>query len=179
MQKIKRHPVFLALIIILCGIGISLLFINPNSFIKVIYIFVGIILIAMGLFKILNYHNEQSLLIFGALNILEGLLFMFYHNFIVTIIIGLAFVAAPIYEIIKSNNKKETALKALPSFLIALVLIFSGDFFVNIFVKVLGALAIILALYYLFIFIFYVDKEKKVIKRGDVIDVEAEVRERE
>ena len=128
--------------------------------------------------------KRKSLNIILIIIFIIGILIMFVHNWIVTIILGLAFVVFPLYRISKSIDKKERFKQELPLLIIGLVITLSGDLIANIFIKALGVLLVLLAIY-LFINIFTdkiaiyrfkrVNTTQKRDQRSDnVIDVEYE-----
>ena len=187
MDKIKRHPYLLVSTIITLLIGISLILADHNKVINFIYFAIGGGLILTGLYKVLllDYNKNKTYLYDGAINIVVGILLMFVHNFIVTLILGLVFLIFPIIRIFKSNARKSTFKRELPLLIIGLVIALSGDLLANIFVKILGVLFILLAVY-LFVNIF-TDKitvikfsstrTKHNPQRDNVIDVDYEERD--
>ena len=155
MEKIKRHPYLLISTIITLLIGIWLILTDHNRIINFIYFVVGGGLILTGLYKVLllDYNKNKTYLYDGVINIVIGILIMFVHNFIVTLILGLIFVIFPIIRIVKSSDSKSTLKRELPLLIIGLVIVLSGDLLANIFIKFLGVLFILLAIY-LFVSIF-------------------------
>ena len=100
------------------------------------------------------------------MNIIIGIMIILFHNFIIMLLLGLTFLVFPILRIIKSKYKKETFKLELPLIILGIIICFSGDLFVNVFVKVLGVLLILFAIYQ-FISIF---KENLRIVKIDNID---------
>lgn len=152
MKKIKEHPILLVSSLFFLLIGIFLIVSNPDYVVNMIYWIVGLPCIISGVIKLITYENNEDFFD-GITSIVIGVAFIFFHNFIVTIILGVLFIGFPIYRIIKSYNRKERFLQELPLLIIGLVMMLSGDLLINIFIKVLGVIAILYALY-LFIAIF-------------------------
>jgi uncharacterized membrane protein HdeD (DUF308 family) len=155
MDKIKRKPHLLISSIITLVIGIWLLFTDYTKIINFIYFIVGGGLILTGLYKVLlmDFRKNKTYMYDGFIDIVIGILIMFVHNFIVTIILGLIFVLFPIIRIVKSNEPMHTFKRELPLLIIGLVIALSGDLLAKIFIKFLGVLFILLAIY-LFVNIF-------------------------
>lgn len=155
MDKIKRKPHLLISSIITLVIGIWLLFTDYTRIINFIYFIVGGGLILTGLYKVLlmDYRKNKTYMYDGFIDIVIGILIMFVHNFIVTIFLGLIFVLFPIIRIVKSDEPMHTFKRELPLLIIGLVIALSGDLLAKIFIKFLGALFILLAVY-LFVNIF-------------------------
>lgn len=185
MKKLRENPVLLVSSIISLIIGIWLLTTDSSRVLGSIYFLIGGGLILTGISKILmnNYSNESSYVYDGIVNIVIGVAIMFVHDLIISVILGVLFVIFPIIRIYKSVDKKERFKQELPLLIIGLVIALSGDLIGNIFVKALGVLLILLAVY-LFICIFTDKiriikitrgKETKVKNNKDnVIDVEYE-----
>lgn len=184
MKKIKLHPYLLISSIITLIIGLWLIFTDYHRIINFIYFIVGGGLIITGISKLLvaNY-NQKSYFYDGITNIVIGILIMFVHNLIVTIILGLAFIVFPLIRIYNSNDRKYAFKRELPLLIIGLVIALSGDLIANIFVKILGGLFILLAIYlFLNIFLekisyikFYkTTNNKNLHSQDNVIDVEFE-----
>lgn len=185
MIKIRKHPYLLVLSIICLVLGLTLIFTDYVRIINFIYFIVGGGLIITGISKLLmgNNLNDKTYLYDGITNIIVGVLIMFVHNMIMTIILGLLFIIFPLFRIIKSVDKKYAFKRELPLLIIGLVIALSGDLIAEVFVKFLGVLFILLAIY-LFVNIFIEKinikvfkfssiKEEKTINRN-IIDVEYE-----
>lgn len=155
MKRIRENPVLFISSIFTFFIGLWLILTDHNRIINFIYLIIGGGLIITGISKILmeKHSNDKSFIYDGLLNVIIGFSIMFVHNWIVTIILGLCFVIFPLYRIYKSNDKKACFKRELPLLIIGLVITLSGDLIANIFIKVLGALFILLSIY-LFINIF-------------------------
>jgi uncharacterized membrane protein HdeD (DUF308 family) len=187
-NKIKKHPYLLLASITSLILGIFLLLVNPSNILDFLYLSIGFMVVMIGVSKLYTSNQNQKALYDGALDILIGILFIFFHNFIITMILGLLFLVFPIIRILKSSYKGIAFKSELPLLILGLVMIFSGDLLVSIFVKVLGVFLIVLAIY-LFISIF-IDKlqffvvtnqnveSSKTRKREDIVDVTYEERER-
>lgn len=152
LKKIKEHPILLISSLFFLLMGIFLILSDPGYVINLIYWLVGLPCIFSGIFKLIFYQDNEDFFE-GLVSIIIGICFIFLHNFIVTIILGLVFIGFPIYRIIKSNHKKEMFLQELPFLIIGLVMMLSGDLIIHIFIKVLGVIAILYAIY-LFVSIF-------------------------
>ena len=184
MIRLKQNPILLISSIVSLVLGLWLLTTDYNEILGMIYFLIGGGLILTGISKLYlkNKSNEGSYLYDGAINIIVGVMIMFVHDLITTIILGVIFVLFPIIRICKSTSKKETFKRELPLLIIGLVIALSGDLIGNIFVKILGVLFILLAIY-LFINIFTDKisfyktrkiKKDKVVDSNNVIDVEYE-----
>ena len=187
MDKIKRHPYLFAATIVSLLIGIWLICSDHNRIISTVYFLVGGGLILTGLYKmlLLDYRENKTYLYDGILNIIIGMLIMFVHNFIATLILGLVFAALPVVRIVKSDDPKSALKKEFPLLIIGLVIAFSGDLLANVFIKLIGILFILLAVY-LIVSIF---TEKIIVvklknkrskhnqERDNVIDVDYEERD--
>ena len=182
MRKLRENPVLLVSSIVCLIIGLWLLTTDPNRILNSVYFLIGGGLIITGISKILMNSNssEKSYLYDGTVNIVIGILIMFVHDFVISIILGILFIAVPVIRIYKSADKKESFKQELPLLLIGLVIALSGDLIANIFIKGLGILFILFAIY-LFVCIFserirfyytYIKTEK--IKKDNVIDVDYE-----
>lgn len=184
MNKIKRHPYLLISSIISLVMGLMLLFSDYTRIINFIYFIVGGGLIVTGISKILmeNYSRDKTYVYDGIVNILVGVMIMFVHNIIVTIILGAIFIVFPLLRIFRSTDKKSSFKRELPLLIIGLVIALSGDLIAEVFIKFLGALFILFAIY-LFINIFtgkisfikfsyHSTQEEK--SQSDVIDVDFE-----
>jgi drug/metabolite transporter superfamily protein YnfA len=184
MERFRKHPYLLigSIIAVMCGIW--LLFTDPSKVIGMIYFLVGGVLILTGIYKLLVSNNKDKMYIYdGAIDVIVGISFMFFHDLIITIILGLIFVIFPLVRTFRSKDKKATFKREIPLLIIGLVIALSGGLMGTIFVKILGGISILFGIY-LFINIytdkFNVLKRKKVKKeyhkRDDVIDVEYEER---
>lgn len=185
MNKLRRHPYLLALSIISFIVGLTLIVSDYTRIINLIYFIIGGGLVFTGISKFLmgNEFQDKSYFYDGVSNIIIGVLIMFVHNFVVMMILGMLFVLFPLYRIYKSADKKYAFKRELPLLIIGLVIALSGDLIAEAFVKILGGLFIVLAIY-LFVNIFieklninvfgytYVNEEKMINK--DIIDVEYE-----
>ena len=185
MNKLRNHPYLLIGSIVAVMSGIWLLFTDPTKVINMIYFFLGGGLILTGLYKLLVSNNNDKMYIYdGALDVVIGISFMFFHDLFITIVLGLTFAVFPIARIIRSSDRKQTLKRELPLLIIGLVIALSGGLMGSIFVKILGGFSILLGIY-LFINI-YTDKlnfmKKKRTKtkekhnRDNVIDVDYEER---
>lgn len=182
MNKIRKHPFLLTASIVSLILGLLLILSDHNEVINFIYFAIGGGLIITGISKIAleNNYRDKTYYYDGILDIVIGILIMFVHNFIVTIILGAMFVVFPLMRIIKSNDKKYAFKKELPLLIIGLVIALSGDLIANIFIKGLGILFILFAIY-LFACIFserirfyYTYNKTEEIKKDNVIDVDYE-----
>ena len=185
MRKLRENPVLLVSSIVCLIIGLWLLTTDPNRILNSVYFLIGGGLIITGISKILMNSNssEKSYLYDGTVNIVIGILIMFVHDFVISIILGILFIVFPVIRIYKSADRKESFKQELPLLLIGLVIALSGDLIGGIFVKLLGAVLIILAIY-LFVGIFtdkikfikikYGSKMKRKGSRDNVIDVDYE-----
>ena len=155
MKKLKENPVLLISSIFSLILGLWLLLTDSTRIINFIYFIVGGGLIVTGISKILleNKFNDKSYTYDGVVDIVIGILVMFVHDTLLTIILGLLFVVFPIIRIVKSIDKKMTFKRELPLLIIGLVIALSGDLIADLFIKILGVLIILLAIY-LFICIF-------------------------
>ena len=151
MDKIKRHPYLFVATIVSFLIGVWLICSDHNRIINTVYFLVGGGLIFTGLSKmlLLDFSKNKTYLYEGVTNVVVGMLIMFIHNFIVTLILGLIFVAFPVIRIFKSGDFASAIKKEFPLLIIGLVIAFSGDLLANIFVKFIGVLFVLLAIYLL------------------------------
>ena len=186
MRKLQEHPYLLLTSIFSMALGISLMFADANVIINFIYWGLSIILIIGGLAKIIfkqYVYNQISGLALadGVVDIIVGILFLFFHNIIVTIILGILFMVLPIVRIFKSRDRKQTLKKESPMLVTGLVIALCGDALGFVVVKIIASIFILLAIY-LFINIFtdkiafWNKKESKPkMKRNDsIIDAEYE-----
>ncbi len=184
MNKLKNNPLLLIGSIISLVIGLMLVFTDYQRIINFIYFVVGGGLIITGISKLIIENNTQdkSYMYDGIIDIVIGIFIMFVHDLIVTVILGILFIIFPIVRIIKSDTKKYTFKKELPLLIIGFVIALSGDLIAGIFIKILGVLMILLAIY-LFVCIF--TQKIRIINVGyhsdstdnankDIIDVECE-----
>lgn len=183
IEKLRKHPYLLIGSIVCIITGIFLLISDPVRIINMIYFLLGGGLILTGIYKLILSENKEKMYMYdGIVDVIVGISFMFFHDLIITIILGLIFIAFPVVRIIKSIDKFKTFKKELPLLIIGLVIALSGGLMGNIFVKILGALFVLLGIY-LFINIF-TDKinilksknTSKNTRRKDVIDVDYEER---
>ena len=149
MDKIKRHPYLFVATIISLLIGIWFICSDHNKIISTVYFLVGGGLILTGLYKmlLLDYKGNKTYLYDGIISIVTGILIMFVHNFIVTLILGLAFAIFPVIRIVNSDDSRSAFKKEFPLLIIGLVIAFSGDLLANVFIKFIGVLFILLAIY--------------------------------
>ena len=185
MKKLRENPVLLISSIVCLIVGMWLLTTDPNRVLNSIYFLIGGGLIVTGISKILmnKYSAENSYVYDGLVNIVIGVLLMFVHDLFISIILGILFVIFPLIRIYKSNDKKSTFRQELPLLLIGLVIALSGDLIGGIFVKIIGVVLLILAIY-LFVGIFTgkikfikinnVHKSTSRKSRDNVIDVDYE-----
>jgi hypothetical protein len=186
MRKLQEHPYMLLSSIVVLGLGISLMFTDANVVINIIYWAIGSFLILMGAAKILfkqHIYNQISAfaLADGLVDLIVGILFLFFHNIIVTIILGLCFMIFPIIRIIKSSDHKQTLKKELPLLITGLVIALCGDALGLVVVKIIAGILILFGIYlFLTIFIekiaFWTIKgpKNKKQRKDSVIDAEYE-----
>lgn len=155
MNKIKNNPFLLVSSVVSLVLGLWLLFTEPTRIINLIYFIVGGGLIVTGISKLLleSRFSDKSYTYDGVVNIAIGILIMFVHDTLITIILGLAFVVFPIIRIVKSVDKNYAFKQELPLLIIGLIIALSGDLIAQIFIKILGVLFILFAIY-LFVCIF-------------------------
>lgn len=155
MDKIRKHPYILLTSFIFLIVGIFLIVVDAKEIINFVYNTIGVLCILSGILKIYisSRTSDDEYLFDGVINIAVGVALLFFHNFVVTLILGLLFVAFPIIRIFKSKDKLNAFQKELPLLIIGLVIILSGDLLADVFLKIVGILFILYAIY-LFISIF-------------------------
>ena len=147
MSKIERHPYILLSSVISLVMGVVMLFVNPEMIIGFVYYLLGMLLISIGLFKLNSEFKTKNDTYNGIMNIIIGIMIILFHNFIIMLLLGLTLLVFPIVRIIKSKYKKETFKLELPLIILGVIICFSGDLFANVFVKILGVLLILFAIY--------------------------------
>lgn len=186
MRKLQEHPYLLLASIITMALGISLMFSDANVVINFVYWGLGCILIIGGIAKILfkqYIYNQISGLALadGVVDIIVGIVFLCFHNIIVTIILGIIFMILPIVRIVKSRDHKQMLKKESPMLVTGVVIALCGDALGFVVVKIFAGMLILLAVY-LFITIF-VEKiafwnksypKNKSNRHGGIIDAEYE-----
>lgn len=183
MNKFKQHPVLLFFSILFLVFGLWFILDDAAKIISLVYGVIGVCLIVTGAAKLLMKHPKYTY--DGLVNIVIGIVIMFFHNFILTIILGAIFIVFPLVRICLSNMKKDAIKRELPYLIFGLVIILCGDIFTIILIKIIGVIFLILSLF-LFVsiftkkvinindFMFYVNSEGRELSYDNVIDVEYE-----
>lgn len=156
-------------------LGIILLAVPAANIINTIYTILGIGLILFGIIQFIGSQSDKITLSNGILDIVIGILFIFFHNEIVMIILAVLFIIFPIVRIIQAADKKLQFKIELPALIIGLLIAFCGDTIMTIMVKVIGAVLVVLAIY---LFITRSDfKTLKRKKKPNTIDAKYEERD--
>lgn len=132
--------------ILLFLIGLFFCFGNTELLTKIIFIVIGILIIASNILPLIDsikkklYFNLATHLI----EVIFGILFIFVHNKAISIIIGIIFIIIPIINIIISNDKRETLNYYLPSLIFGiLVLVLGPSLIGHVLFLILGIVSII------------------------------------
>ena len=147
-QKATKHIFWMITMFVGFVVGLLLLILPIKWIVDFTYISIGLLIVVLGFVKIAKFRKGNIINYYdGTFHIILGILVMFSHKVITMVIVALLLIALPIYRIIRSKNKKLSLHQELVYLCLGLVIIFCGDFFAGAFVKILGAILLLLAIY--------------------------------
>lgn len=172
---------------------IGLLFVViPSATLKdMIFVFVGIVITLTSLFPTIYFFNLASHdnrfytpAIASFVSLIIGIMFIFWHNFVLSIILGVVLIVLPVIRIIFSENKWREFKRQIPYFVLATLLFFIPfDAILGVVFKVFGGLLMAISLLGIVLVSIAIRKEDKAnqnhddnnhddFNKRDLIDVE-------
>lgn len=91
---------------------------------NILFYVVGFLLIVEGILGIVFgvKSNVKSLMIIGAIDLIIGVVLMFYHGTLLNILFAVLLVVLPIIRIVQTKDKKMQLKKEFPKFVLAIIL---------------------------------------------------------
>lgn len=135
-------------------VGILLIFVPAEDIINVCLKIIGMVLIAVNLshafilYRMMLVDKRYELdFISSLISIGLGIVLLFAPGLVLSIILGCWFIIMPIIRICIHTNHKEQFKKEIPYLAVgALMVLFSVGFVLDVFVKVIGAVIILIAI---------------------------------
>lgn len=139
--------------VILAIIGLILLIVPYGVLVDIIFTIIGLMLISFNIIPCLvywsNYQSDKKILtsaILSTILVILGVVFIFWHNWVISVILALWLIAIPIIRIANSHNKMDAFKKEIVYFVIAALLFFTPvEALFHIVIKVFGAILLLLA----------------------------------
>ncbi len=148
-MKIKCNYKLLVLGLINAIIGVLFLVINASTLLDIVFFIVGGIIIVSGgysLFIAIKKKNNYEI-IYAAVDILFGILLMFFHKTFMLVIVAVCLILIPIVRIILNKSHYDQLMAELPRLIIGLVIILlTPEGIIDVLFKVIGVILLIIGI---------------------------------